>query len=127
MHNDRDGRFDAAPLNEDGRLLPTLPSWEQQQASTFLDDGTCVATEPAWQAMTALHKISSGELHDVLQHPSFRLMPPNAMVSVSPCRICAEGALRTAGTLQTSLGKLVVRACDTCGLVDLDPRLTTYH
>jgi hypothetical protein len=83
--------------------------------------------EPAWQATRALQGVSSDELREVLRQPAFRRIPPDALVPVSPCLICGDGALRTAGTLQTSLGRLLVRACDTCGLVDLDPRLIACH
>jgi hypothetical protein len=47
MQNDRDDHFVAATLNENGRLLPRLPSWEPPQAPTFLDDGTQMAMKPA--------------------------------------------------------------------------------
>jgi hypothetical protein len=81
------------------------------------------AMEPAWQAARALRAVDSPELQEVLQHPAFRRVPDDAQVPVSGCPVCGDGALHTAGTFDTSLGQLVVRACDTCGLVDLDPRL----
>jgi hypothetical protein len=75
----------------------------------------------------ALQGIGSDELLDVLLHPAFKLLPRTILVPISPCRVCGDGALRTAGTIPTNIGPLLVRACDTCGLVDLDPRLMTTH
>jgi hypothetical protein len=114
------------PLYEDGALLPPRHYLEQQRF-TYLRSQIPPTMEPAWQAMAVLQGVGSDELRDVLLHPTFRLMPRNAQVPVSPCRVCGDGALHTAGTIQTSMGQLLVRACDTCGLVDLDPCLVAHH
>jgi hypothetical protein len=79
--------------------------------------------EPAWRAAQALRAVESDELREVVSHPAFRPPPDRAWVPMDPCPICGAGALRTAGTVRLSLGLLLVRACDACGLVDLDPRL----
>ena len=110
---------------EDGAFPPPRELLERQGFS-YLEHQP-VGMEPAWQATMALQRVGSDELLDVLMQPTFRLLPRNEPVPVSPCPVCGDGALRAAGTIQTSMGQLLVRACDTCGLVDLDPRLVTNH
>jgi hypothetical protein len=115
-HGDGDGAWPFSPAPQ----LMAQPVVSDGRAGLGLE-------EPAWQAARALQGVGSDELYKVLRQPAFRRMPPDVLVPVSPCPVCADGALRTAGTLQTSLGRLLVRACDTCGLVDLDPRLIACH
>jgi hypothetical protein len=125
MQDQHDGPESA---HGDGVFSSTQWPWPWEQHGCLPRDSDRPAgMEPFWQAIQALQAVDSEELLAVLQHPTFRQMPGHVPVPVSPCRVCGDGALRTAGTLQTSLGQLLVRACDTCGLVDLDPRLITGH
>lgn len=121
-----DQDFEPTPTHADGAFLPPQRIW-QLQGFTHSAHEAPIATEPAWQATMALRLTGSEELLDVVLHPKFRLMPRMALVPIGPCHACGDGALRTAGTLETSIGELLVRACDTCGLVDLDPRLASSH
>ncbi|HEV8191578.1 MAG TPA: hypothetical protein VGP82_08845 [Ktedonobacterales bacterium] len=122
----QDERYRSASADDEGAPFQAAQPWEQQGFS-HRDGRTPSSLEPAWQATLALQGVGSDELLEALGQPSFRPMPRNALVPVNPCPVCGDGALRTAGTLQTSLGPLLVRACDTCGLVDLDHRLVTHH
>jgi hypothetical protein len=116
---------DAAPDGDVVCAMSSTPSGTPRGFTPQEDGHYPPATmmEPAWQATRALHDVVSDELRDLLRHPTFRLLPRHALVPTSPCPVCGDGALHTAGTLQTSLGRLLARACETCGLVDLDPRL----
>jgi len=118
-----DEYHDGHPLpHEEGRVPPP-PKSREQQATPRLIGRVWYEMETAWQARTALQTVSSDDIRDVLQHPAYRSLPGDTKVPVSPCLICGEGILHVAGTLQTSLGRLLARACDTCGFVDLDPDL----
>ncbi|HEV8190473.1 MAG TPA: hypothetical protein VGP82_03170 [Ktedonobacterales bacterium] len=132
MHDEYYEHYELVSLQEDAAFLPPQDQpyqqdqWEQQG---FLRRKTAVptTTEPAWQATMALQVLNSEELLDVLRQPTFKLLPRMMLVPVSPCRACADGALRTAGTIRTNIGQFLVCACDTCGLVDLDPCCITSH
>ena len=118
--------YEPTSLHENGAFLPPQDRWEQQGFS-LRETAVPTTTEPAWQATMALQVLDSEELLDVLQQPTFKLLPRMTLVPISPCRACADGALRTAGTIQMNVGQVLVRACDTCGLVDIDPRLIVSH
>ena len=121
--------YELASLQEAAAFVPPQDQpyqWEQQGFS-LRKTAVPTTTEPAWRATMALQVLNSEELLDVLQQPTFKLLPRMMLVPVSPCRACADGALHTAGTIQTNFGQLLVCACDTCGLVDLDPRRITSH
>lgn len=118
--------YEPTSLHENGAFLPPQDQLEQQEFS-LRETAVPTTTEPAWQATMALQVIDSDELVDVLLHPTFKLLPRMMQVPVSSCRACADGALHTAGTIQMNIGQVLVRACDTCGLVDIDPHLIASH
>lgn len=75
--------------------------------------------EPGWRAIRALMQLHSDELLAVMLRPSFRPVHDLELVAVEPCFYCLDGGLRTAGTVRLRRGRATVRACDTCGRVDL--------
>jgi hypothetical protein len=121
MHPERPG----GPSTSDGAASSwALRPWERPRHRVPGPEARRAwAVEPAGQATRALQRVVSDELQEVRAHPSFRQVPDDARVPVSGCPVCGDGALRTVGTIETSIGQLLARACDACGLVDLDPRL----
>ena len=75
--------------------------------------------EPGWRAIRALMQLRSDELLAVMLRPSFRPVRDLDLVAVSPCEYCRDGGMRTAGTVRVRKGRVTVRACDTCGAVDI--------
>ncbi len=78
--------------------------------------------EPGWRAIRALMQLRSDELLAVMLRPSFRPVRDLDLVAVSPCGYCRDGGLRTAGSVRVRKRRVIVRACDTCGTVDVDER-----
>ena len=85
--------------------------------------------EPGWRAIRALMQLRSDELLAVMLRPSFRPVRDLDLVAVAPCSYCGDGGLRTAGTVRIRKGRVTVRACDTCGTVDVgdQPLAATQH
>lgn len=75
--------------------------------------------EPGWRAIRALMQIRSDGLLAVMLRPSFRPVRDLDLVAVSPCGHCRDGGMRTAGSVRVRKGRVTVRACDTCGAVDV--------
>lgn len=75
--------------------------------------------EPGWRAIRALMQLRSDELLAVMLRPSFRPVRDLDLVAVSPCEYCRDGGMRTAGSVRLRKGRVTVRACDTCGAVDI--------
>jgi hypothetical protein len=80
--------------------------------------------EPGWRAIRALMQLHSDELLAVMLRPSFRPVRDLDLVTVSPCGYCCDGGLRTAGSVRVRRGRVLVRACDTCGAVEVGDQLT---
>ncbi len=129
VHDEYYEHYKPTSLQEAAAFLPPQDQQDQWEQRGFSRRKIAVptTTELPWQATMALQVLNSEELLDALKQPTFKLLPRMMLVPVSPCRACADGALRTAGTIRTNIGQLLVRACDTCGLVDLDPRRITSH
>jgi hypothetical protein len=81
--------------------------------------------EPGWRAIRALMQLRSDELLAVMLRPSFRPVRDLDLVPVNPCGYCRDGGLRTAGSVRVRRGRVMVRACDTCGAVDVGAQPTT--
>jgi hypothetical protein len=73
--------------------------------------------------MRALTRTRGDELIAVMLRPSFRPVGETELVPVSPCPYCLDGGLRTAGSVRVRSGRVLVRACDTCGRVNVSERL----
>jgi hypothetical protein len=77
--------------------------------------------EPGWMALRALHGARSDALRAVMLRASFKPIAEHDLVIVAPCHHCGDGGLRTAGSVKTRKGREQVRACDTCGVVEVGP------
>lgn len=78
--------------------------------------------EPGWRAIRALTQLRSDELLTVMLRPSFRPVRDAELAPVAPCPYCLDGGLRTAGTVRGHRGRVAVRACDTCAVVEVGGR-----
>ena len=78
-----------------------------------------VGFEPGWMATRALISLGSDQLMAVMVRPSFRPIDEQDIVPIWPCPYCHDGGLRTAGSVRTRRGREQVRACDTCGRVEI--------
>lgn len=109
------------------------PQWEHDEgwigadpsrAADFAAENDTASTpttelEPGWRAIRALMQIRSDELLAVMLRPSFRPVRDLELVTVNPCLSCLDGGIRTAGSVRLRRGRLPVRACDTCGIVEI--------
>jgi hypothetical protein len=75
--------------------------------------------EPGWAAARALMSVGNDDLLAVMLRPSFRPIGEHDVVPVRRCPYCCDGGMRTAGAVRTRLGRELVRACDTCGAVEI--------
>jgi len=75
--------------------------------------------EPGWAAVRALMSVGNDDLLAVMLRPSFRPIGEHDVVPVRRCPHCGDGGLRTAGAVRTRHGRELVRACDTCGAVEI--------
>ena len=80
--------------------------------------------EPGWRAIRALMQLRSDELLAVMLRPSFRPVRDLDLAPVNVCPYCLDGGLRTAGSVRVRRGRVLVRACDTCGVVEVGERPT---
>jgi hypothetical protein len=90
-----------------------LPHLEREE------EAATVELEPGWAAVRSLARVGSDDLLAVMLRPSFRPVDDLDLVPITPCRHCRDGGVRTAGTVRTRRGRELVRACDTCGRVEL--------
>jgi hypothetical protein len=86
-----------------------------------------IELEPGWAATRALIQVGSDELLAVMLRPSFRPVKDLDLVPVFPCSHCRDGGLRTAGSVRTRKGREPVRACDTCGALEIGGSVATPH
>jgi len=89
-----------------------IPEIEISEASTM-------ELEPGWSATRSLASIGSDDLLAVMLRPSFRPVADLDLVPITPCPHCHDGGQRTAGSVHTRRGRELVRACDTCGKVEI--------
>ena len=78
-----------------------------------------VDLEPGWAATRALMCATNDTLLTVMLRPSFRPISDQEFVPVRLCPYCRDGGIRTAGGVRTRHGREIVRACDTCGAVEI--------
>ncbi len=103
--------------------------WEPTEPSLFSSpeeasgEAPALDVEPGWQAVRSLAQMKSDELLSVMLRPSFRPVRDLDVVPIAPCPYCLDGGLRTAGSVRTRNGREMVRACDTCGRVDVGEHL----
>jgi len=111
------------------RPLTASGVWRRPEGMPFTSPASATdqTREPAWAAAQALQAVRGSELRTVTQHPTFRPPPSDALLPVDWCQICQRGTLHVAGSICNSLGVLVARVCDVCGLVDFDSRLDRYR
>jgi hypothetical protein len=67
----------------------------------------------------ALARMGSDDLLAVMLRPSFRPVDDLDLVPIAPCPHCHDGGMRTAGSIRTHRRREPVRACDTCGKVEI--------
>src|SRR5579859_7160747 len=70
-------------------------------------------------AAESLMRVASDELLKVMLRRTFRPVADQDVVPIVPCPQCRDGGLRLAGTVRTRDGRQLVRACDTCGAVEV--------
>ncbi len=99
-----------------GDPLPPMAhgSWEAEAS-----DVPTVELEPGWSAVRSLKDMGSDDLLALMLRPSFRPVGDLDLVPITPCPHCHDGGLRTAGSIRTRRGRELVRACDTCGKVEI--------
>lgn len=79
--------------------------------------------EPGWMAARSLMQLRSAALLTIMLRPSFRPVRDLDLVPVAPCLYCLDGGMRSAGSVRVRKGRVPVRACDTCGAVDVGNEL----
>jgi hypothetical protein len=87
------------------------PEGDESQAYTDL--------EPGWRAVRSLMQLRSEALLAIMLRPSFHPVRDLDLVPVAPCPYCLDGGMRSAGSVRVRKGRVLVRACDTCGAVDV--------
>jgi hypothetical protein len=97
--------------------LPSPPSQAEQKAEA--GEASAVELEPGWSAVHALARMGSDDLLAVMLRPSFRPVDDLDLVPIAPCPHCHDGGMRTAGSIRTHRRREPVRACDTCGKVEI--------
>jgi hypothetical protein len=85
----------------------------------YKEKSQIIDVEPGWLANTALDRVHSPELRTLMQRASFRGVREWDWVPVAPCAHCLDGGLRVAGTVRAKNAWRLVRACDTCGAVEM--------
>lgn len=75
--------------------------------------------ESGREAADSLMRVASDDLLRVMLRRSFRPIEDDDVVPVVPCPHCGDGGLRLAGTIRARDGRQPVRACDTCGAVEV--------
>lgn len=75
--------------------------------------------EPGWRAVRSLMQLRSEALLAIMLRPSFRPVRDHDLVPVARCPYCLDGGMRLAGSVRVRKGRVPVRACDTCGAVDV--------
>ncbi len=78
--------------------------------------------EPGWAATRALINVGNDDLLAVMLRPSFRPIGEQDVVQVRPCPYCGDGGVRPPSALRPRQGREIVRACDTCGAVEIGDR-----
>jgi len=78
--------------------------------------------EPSLSALFALATREPALLRIIRSSRHFRRVGAGELVQVLPCPHCSDGGLRTIGYLRERRTMQIVRACDTCGAVDVAPR-----
>lgn len=113
-------RDESWKADEESFVPYSAPKGDESQAYTDL--------EPGWRAVRSLMQLRSEALLAIMLRPSFRPVRDLDLVPVAPCMYCLDGGLRSAGSLRVRRGRVPVRACDTCGAVDIgnEPVVTGY-
>lgn len=75
--------------------------------------------EPSRTALFALASREPSLLRIIRSSRHFRRVEESELVQVLPCPHCDDGGLRTIGYLRERRMLQMVRACDTCGAVDV--------
>ncbi len=109
--------------NADELRLPQLEA--DDRADEVADEANRRARlclEHGREAAEALLRVMDDPLLRVMLRASFRPITDLDVVPVTPCPYCLDGALRVAGTVRARGGRQIVRACDTCGAVQIGER-----
>lgn len=99
-------------------FVPHSPPSDKEHESRAYTD-----LEPGWRAVRSLMQLRSAALLATMLRPSFRPVRDLDLVPVAPCPYCLDGGLRSAGSVRMRKGRVPVRACDTCGAVDVGNEL----
>lgn len=108
-----------AQSQDDESASHTSHSWFSPADDASASSIARIELEPGWSAMRSLAHVGSDELLAAMLRPSFRPVGDFDLVPVTPCLHCRDGGMRTAGSLRTRKGCERVRACDTCGAVEI--------
>lgn len=103
--------------NEEPFVPHFAPRNNNQDSRAYTD------LEPGWRAVRSLMQLRSAALLAIMLRPSFRPVRDLDLVPVAPCPYCLDGGLRSAGSVRVRKGRVHVRACDTCGAVDVGNEL----
>lgn len=95
------------------------PPSSQAEEKAEASGASTVELEPGWSAVRSLAHLGGDELLAMMLRPSFRPVDDLDLVPITPCPHCHDGGLRTAGSVRTRRGRELVRACDTCGKVEI--------
>jgi hypothetical protein len=85
----------------------------------YLYDRWSIDREPSLTALLALAGREPPLLRIIRNSRHFRRIGAGKLVEVLPCPYCHDGGLRTIGYLRDRRLVQTVRACDTCGAVDV--------
>ena len=109
-------------VNEEPFVPHSAPREKRHESQSYTD------LEPGWRAVRSLMQLKSAALLAIMLRPSFRPVRDLDLVPVAPCHYCLDGGLRSAGSVRVRKGRVHVRACDTCGAVDVgnEPITTGY-
>lgn len=106
--------------DEEPSVPSSAPNDNESQAYTDL--------EPGWRAARSLMQLKSEALLAIMLRPSFRPVRDHDLVPVALCPYCLDGGMRLAGSVRVRKGRVPVRACDTCGAVDVgNDQIATRH
>lgn len=107
------------PKHHDGNWTPDEERLVPYSAPRDDESQTYTDLEPGWRAVRSLMQLRSEALLAIMLRPSFRPVRDLDLVPVAPCPYCLDGGMRLAGSVRVRKGRVPVRACDTCGAVDV--------
>lgn len=116
------------PEHHDGNWRADEEAFTPDSVDDYQQGNSYKDVEPGWRAVRSLMQLRSEALLAIMLRPSFRPVRDLDLVPVAPCHHCLDGGMRSAGSVRVRKGRVLVRACDTCGTVDVgDEQIVTGH